>query len=62
MQHGETTIEARVAARRYRTRLQAEMGSDWTQGREDAHREADGIAHRQMSMAKRSVRLAGKAK
>jgi hypothetical protein len=47
------TFEAQVARRRSRSRLQAEMGSDWTEGRQIAHDEADAIVHRQRSLSRR---------
>lgn len=52
------TFEVEVARRRSRRILQDAMGSDWTEGRQIAHDEADALVHRQMSMSRR-VKLKG---
>jgi hypothetical protein len=47
------TFEAQVARRRARRSLQDEMGSDWTEGRQLAHDEAQALVRRQHSMSRR---------
>jgi len=55
------TFEAQVARRRARRALQDEMGSDWTEGRQLAHDEAEALVRRQRALSRRVTLAASEA-